>query len=350
MKTLCLLADARSPHLQKWVAGCRGLDARIVVISHHPAAVAGAEVIHQNLSLTAFWSSGFKVRRVIRDLRPAVVHAHQFGAHALYAWISGRRPLIITAWGSDVLVRPGQSWFLKWLLGFLVRRADLITSDSGVVTRELERYGAKPERILTFPFGIPQAVYDRLGQVAKVATRFVFCSPRLHEPLYNIDLILAAFEIINLEYPQTELWLLGDGSQTDKLKVFVKEHRIAQVKFWGRVSPAEAAERIAASRVMISIPNSDATPVSLLEAMAGGSLPLLADLPAYHDWVTDGQNGLLIKAQVDALVIAMRRSILESDLRQQAAVYNRRQIAGRAIWEREFQAMLAYYQAKLAEN
>ncbi|HBE80849.1 MAG TPA: glycosyl transferase family 1, partial [Firmicutes bacterium] len=48
---------------------------------------------------------------------------------------------------------------------------------------------------------------------------------------------------------------------------------------------------LAASHLMVSIPKSDGTPVSLLEAMAAGCLPVLADLPVYHDWITDGVNG-----------------------------------------------------------
>jgi glycosyltransferase involved in cell wall biosynthesis len=46
--------------------------------------------------------------------------------------------------------------------------------------------------------------------------------------------------------------------------------------------------------LFVSVPESDGTSVSLLEAMAAGCLPILSDLPANREWVEDGRNGLLV--------------------------------------------------------
>jgi glycosyltransferase involved in cell wall biosynthesis len=96
---------------------------------------------------------------------------------------------------------------------------------------------------------------------------------------------------------------------------------------------------------MISIPKSDGTPVSLLEAMAAGCLPILSDLPVYHDWITDGVNGLFAKTDFSDLTNVLRRGIRDPRLRQQAALINRRLIQERAIWEEQFRPMLQYYRA-----
>ena len=45
----------------------------------------------------------------------------------------------------------------------------------------------------------------------------------------------------------------------------------------------------------ISIPTSDSTSVTLLEAMAAGSLPIVSDLPANREWIEDGKNGFLLE-------------------------------------------------------
>jgi glycosyltransferase involved in cell wall biosynthesis len=51
----------------------------------------------------------------------------------------------------------------------------------------------------------------------------------------------------------------------------------------------------ARARFWISIPESDATSISLLEAMAYGCIPIVSNLPSNKEWITDGENGFIIK-------------------------------------------------------
>jgi glycosyltransferase involved in cell wall biosynthesis len=345
---ICFLADASSPHTSKWVSGCLELNWEITVISHWPGEIPGAKVIVHPLSLTGFPKYCWSIRRLIRKIKPDIIHAHQFGAHALYAWFSGVSPLIISAWGSDVLVKPKQSLFIRALMEFLIPKASLITTDSDQVNTELIAYGAKPEQLLTVLFGIDRQSFQKLAQATKDDARLIICSPRLHEPLYNIQEIIRAFIQVKRDLPQIELWLLGDGSLTTQLQQYVPDNQLAlAVRFWGRVTPQEFSERLAESNLMISIPSSDGTPVSLLEAMAAGCLPILSDLPVYHDWVMDGVNGLIVKSDFSDLVAVLLRGIQDKNLRQEAATINRKLIKERGIWQEQFQPMLEYYKAKV---
>lgn len=343
-KTLCFIADARSPHILKWVEGCRPLNWRIFVISHWPGEIPGVEVIVHPLPLVGFWRFAWPVRRIIRQLKPDMVHAHQFGAHALYGWFSGCKRLVVSAWGSDILVRPKQSRLYRWLLRFLISKASLITSVSNQITKELIDLGASPERILNFPMGIPRTDYEKLRDDT-ANKELVICSPRLHEPLYNLNIILEAFARIAPAFPAVKLWLLGNGSLTGDLERYVAENHLPGVTFWGWLSPAEALEKIARSMVMVSIPQNDGTPVSMMEGMAAGCLLVVSDLPVYHDWIKDGENGLIINSNADDLAVALRRSLEDQDLRERAARINRELIRHRAIWEEQFEKMLNYYRA-----
>jgi len=344
-KTLCLIADARSPHTIKWVEGCAPLGWRIIVVSHWSGVIPGAEVIVHPLSLTGFWRYVWPVRRIIRKYEPDIVHAHQFGAHALYAWFSGYKRLVISAWGSDILVRPKQSRFYRWLIKFLIVKADKITADSDQVTEELLRLGARLEQVLNFPLGIKQQVWERLRINQPSTEPLRICSPRLHEPVYNIKLILEAFARISAAHPQVQLWLLGDGSLTADLKKYAQENHLERAVFWGRLTPPEALNRIAQSAVFVSVPSSDATPVSMLEGMASGSLPVVSNLPVYHDWIKDGEKGLIVDLKVEDLAAALGRSIEDQKLRERAAGINRELIKERAIWEEQFAKMIEYYRS-----
>ena len=186
MNKICFIADASSPHTLKWVRGCRRLGWEMLVISHTPGEIEGARVVVHPLTLTGFPKYCWSVRRIIRQFQPDIIHAHQFGAHGLYAWFAGCRILINSAWGSDILVNPRQSKLLKWLVKWLISRSALITSDSPQVTAELQHLGARPEQIRMILFGMERSVYQQLQSVTKPLSPRVICSPRLHEPLYNL--------------------------------------------------------------------------------------------------------------------------------------------------------------------
>jgi glycosyltransferase involved in cell wall biosynthesis len=55
--------------------------------------------------------------------------------------------------------------------------------------------------------------------------------------------------------------------------------------------------------VLVSVPFSDGTPMSLLEGMACGCAPVVSDLPSVREWVREGWNGCLVAAK-DASQIA----------------------------------------------
>ena len=87
----------------------------------------------------------------------------------------------------------------------------------------------------------------------------------------------------------------------------------------------------------------------MLEGMAAGSLPVVSNLPVYHDWITDGaENGLIVDLKVDDLVLC--RSIEDRTLRERAAGINRELIKQRAIWEEQFENMLQYYRSSNSYN
>jgi glycosyltransferase involved in cell wall biosynthesis len=341
---LCLLADASSPHTRKWVKGCLKPGWEVTVISHSDGEIPGARVIIHPLGLNSFPLNCWSVRRLIRGLNPDIVHAHQLGAHGLYAWFSGCKILINSAWGSDVLVNPRRSRLLRQLVRFLIRHSTAITSDSRQVTEELIRLGADPGQIIPVLFGLERPVFERLASSSRPQTPFIICSPRLHEPIYNLPVLLEAFERIYREFDDVWLWVLGDGGLTPELTRYVTEHQLERVRFWGRVSPGQALELMAKSHLMVSIPSSDGTPVSMLEAMAAGCLPVVSDLPVYRDWIKNGINGLITGSTPVQVADALRKGIHDAELRCRAAEQNRGLIAERAIWEDQFQAMIDFYQ------
>ncbi len=347
MKRICFIADAASPHTKKWIEQCRELHYELFIISHRYAEIPGVTVIQHPLSLVGFPRYAVAVRRLIRALKPDLIHAHQFGAHGLYALFANCAPVIISAWGSDILVNAKRSRCLRALIRWEIKKAALVTGVNWYLCENLIYLGAPKDKVLTVPIGIDQALYDRLSHWNKDESSFIICSPRLHEPLYHQREIIESFAALAADYPQIKLWILGEGSLTPALQEYVRERHLEErVRFWGMVTPEQVGECLAKSQVIVSIPSSDALPVSVLTGMAAGCLPVLSNLPTFRGLVTHGVNGLMIDVDdFQSLPDVLRRAIEDKQLRTEAAAQNRNIVAKQAIMEKQFPVMLNRYRS-----
>ena len=83
--------------------------------------------------------------------------------------------------------------------------------------------------------------------------------------------------------------------------------------------------------VLVSPSVHDGTPNTLLEGMACGCFPVAGDLESIREWITDGENGLLIDP-TDPVELAesIVRGLKNKNLREQAAGLNTKRIANGA--------------------
>jgi len=122
-------------------------------------------------------------------------------------------------------------------------------------------------------------------------------SNRLHQKLYRIDKIILAFEFF-LKHQQEDwkLVIAGAGEETDNLKELTTSLNLnPHVTFAGWLNKETNLDYYKKAKLFISIPESDATSISLLESMAAGCIPLVSDLPANKEWIEDGRNGIIVK-------------------------------------------------------
>ena len=75
-----------------------------------------------------------------------------------------------------------------------------------------------------------------------------------------------------------------------------------KVKFVGFLNHNQNDDFYNKSKIYISIPDSDATSISLLEAMYSGCIPVVSDLPANREWIDDGINGIIFSEDIDSLI------------------------------------------------
>ncbi|CAH0351707.1 glycosyltransferase family 4 protein [Aquabacterium sp. CECT 9606] len=350
---ILFFADASSVHTRRWVAAVVERGAEAVVITRQPGEVPGARqviVIRPGSDKASWFRALPEMRRVVRqlakDFKPDLVHGHYVTSYGLWAAACGLScPKVLTAWGSDILVTPKQSRLMRWVVGWSLRRADLITADSMDMVEEIAGYDptAPVHQIL---WG---ADTDKFTPAAP-ASDFEVVSLRSWERNYNIDLVIEAFARFLTLRPHSHalLHLLGGGPMEAGLQERVAALRLLQqVRFHGRVGDQAMVEAIQRSRVSVSVPTSDATSVSVLESMACG-LPIIAtDLPANRQWVTERGGWIVPVRDVDAVAQALLAAYDHPERLAQMGAHNRELIEREASRRGQMDAMWRLYEKLL---
>lgn len=315
-KHLCLLGDANSPHIQRWAAEMRARGYRVSLVTARPAPLEGVEQkvlapVHR--SIDWLFRAG-QARRYVQALAPDIVHAHYTTSYGYLGARCGRHPLVMTAWGSDLLVTPHQSALMRWLTGWTLRRADLITGDSESLLDAARSYGpACPVQVIHW--GVDLKRFAPAPWAAKTGLQIV--SLRSWEPNYNIDTIVEAVATLVARHPEAgvQLHLLGGGSMEGALRTLVAARGLQDhVVFHGRLDDAGMARVLAQCKVSVSVPTSDATSVSVLESMASGLTVVASDLGANRAWL---DAGLLVPARDAAGLARCLEELARDDARLQ---------------------------------
>ncbi len=303
-----------SVHVRRFVAGLCEAGRDVVLVTNAPEPLLSherlREQVHLSLRVLA-WRTPARLRALIERWRPTVVHVHQADATAWHAVRAARPmgvPVVITLWGSDVLSLPHRGWWQRAMVRHALRGAAAWTADAKVLLRAAQAIAgadAPPWREW-IPLGIDEP--PELGTVAR-ERRILSC--RLHKPLYRIDAVVRAFAQVAPQLPGWVLEVAAAGEQTPALRALAQALGVAdRVEFTGMLAAPQLAQAYRRSALLVSVPESDGTSVSLLEAMAAGCLPVLADLPANREWVRDGENGLIVEEGAAVLVDALAHALV----------------------------------------
>ena len=351
---LCLLGDASSVHLQRWAREMllRGL--RVSVVTARPAPIEGVEQIVLPAvarSSDWLWRVG-AAQRAVRRLAPDIVHGHYITSYGFLAARCGRHPLVLTAWGSDVLVTPHKNALLRALTGWTLRQADLVTGDSADLVAALATYRPKY---------VPQLVHwgvdlDRFAPTLWAAKpRFEIVSLRNWEPNYRIGHIVQALDLLRARLPEAalHLHLLGGGPGQGELTSKVRDQKLQDnITLHGRLDDAGMAAVLARCKVSVSVPVSDATSVSVLESMACGLAVVASDLPANRQWLGSEPACLIDGADpaalADVLANALHALWHDDANAQRIGAANHARMAAEGSRALQMDRMLAHYKRLLA--
>jgi glycosyltransferase involved in cell wall biosynthesis len=255
------------------------------------------------------------LRRVLREVKPDLVHAGPVPSVAFLAALAGARPLVSMSWGSDLLRDIHHNPWLRRAARYALDRSDVLLADCLAVMKEANRLGFPSNRVVLFPWGVDLERFspgedELIRQQNGWEDCFVLLSARSWEPIYGVDVIVRAFVRAAQAVPRLRLILLGGGSQAAQIRSILTEGEVLdRVYFAGQVANDQLAAIYRSVDLYLSASHSDGSSVSLMEALACGLPALVSDIPGNREWLqgsaagwlfADGEDGALANGIINA--------------------------------------------------
>ena len=327
--SLAFLGDPNSIHLRRWVSffAERGHRVTLLVpegLELEPGLADSIEVERfrrfNPRSLFApvgFLRSRASIRSAVARVRPDIVNAHFLTVHGWHAWMAGFHPYAVTLWGSDIYVGPRKWRAVGMMAGLTLRAADQVMADSEDLRRGAEELGARPDRTELIGWGVdvarfsggpaPAALRSRLGLDGR---RVVF-SPRAIAPLYRQNVVVDALARL-----PSDVSVVMSRHNADPAEVAAIERQAASLGLADRlvlvpgIAHSEMPDFLRLADVVVSVPASDSTSVTTLEAMACERQVVAADLPSVREWLGDLDPALIVPVDdVAATALALGRAL-----------------------------------------
>jgi glycosyltransferase involved in cell wall biosynthesis len=215
--------------------------------------------------------------------------------------------------------------------------------------------GVPKEKLHKLLFGVDTEMFHPEIEIALMRERLnlapgpIVYSPRAFKPIYNQITIVEAVPMVLKVYPDCRfIFKHRSDHHSPEYEIKVRQ-RIEEL---GIVHAVRIVEPIpyeqlpalyALSDVIVSVPESDGTPRSVLEAMACGAFPVVSDVPALHEWIIHEDNGFFVSSvEAPKIAEAILQALSSRQFLDKAKLKNRRIVESRAskdVWVNQLEAL-----------
>lgn len=322
------------PHVQKWAKALVQVGARVTCFSFEEGDIEGAKVVRIPLPFSQkghyryyhYWLTGRRLYNFLQREGIDVLHPMHLTPFGTWAWLSGFKPMIPFALGSDVLTyfpmtsfserhywlptvgKAPSYWmrlklrilhfFYRWTVLQVLNHADCVVCDGEKMTFHLRQLlGKDGQSIVYQPIGFDpedfqgdeelwEKLCDEFG-IPKGARCILFHRGLLS--VYCADIGLDAFREVlpSLPSPYVGVVLKGPYLIPEDIHSSLKEllarypNRFYYIP--RQLNGREMAQLWLHTDIFLSIPMDDGFPMSLAEGVYAGAIPILRNVPSYWE-------------------------------------------------------------------
>ena len=283
------------------------------------------------------------LRRVIKDFSPDIMHAHYLSSYGLLGYLSGFKPLIASAWGSDVYYFPQKSYLHNLLVKIVVNKANIICSSSKVMADLIKKNYGRSD-VIVVPFGVdtnffkPKQIPPPIFKVGTIKSI---------ENHNGIDCLIDSAKIIIHEYKKNIIFdIIGKGTLMEKMQKKVKDYDLEDnVNFFGYIKHHKTIDYFNDLSIFVAVSLRESFGVSVLEAAACGIPAITSNIGGLIEVNLHEKTGIVIDANnPQKLADAIMYLHSNDDIRKKMGKAARQRVKNNFNWQKNVALMLSIYQ------
>ncbi len=325
MKVL-LLTDAASAHSRKWIRFLLEYGIDVEVLSMNHAHIEGVAVHTFRSKAYAKRKSNVEynrgavlleilpqIKKIIRKIKPDILHAHYLSSYGLYGAISGFRPFVLSVWGSDIMEFPYRNRISSKITRYVLGKADVICASSQHLVLEIGKFTNKQIQLIYFGTDFDVFRPDITAGITKKYhipdysddyRPFIFGTVKGLYPHYGISSLIEAAAIFAQKIDQDtapkqnvwELWIGGDGDAKDELQALSRKLNISDnVRFLGRVEHEDLPNLLSLMDLFVVPSLRESFGVVAVEASACCLPVIVSDTGGLPETVHHEKTGFCVK-------------------------------------------------------
>ncbi|APV45146.1 Glycosyltransferase involved in cell wall bisynthesis [Dehalogenimonas formicexedens] len=305
---ICLIGDGSSEHIMRLSSYLvdQGNDVHLITWKTRPGFPSRVKLhILTNHRIPLFRELGWILgaRRCVKSVKPNIIDAHYVTIYGFLAALTNFHPLVVTGWGSDILVQPYRNLLWRSFARYTLHNADRINLlfTKQVAFKQMKLLGIDQSKIQEVLLGVDTRMFKREPDGKRTASFFgldperpIIANVRGLAPIYDVQTYFRAAAIVLKTCPDAQFVTLHRPGQRVEAEALSDKHDLnGHMTLLDWLPHDQMPKFLSTADIYVSTSLSDGASNSLLEAMSCEKASVVTDIPANRQWIADGDNGYL---------------------------------------------------------